>query len=222
MKNIYVGNLSFNVSEENLREEFAKYGKVVSVKIIHDGLTHQSRGFGFVEMDDKAADDAIAGLNGSSLDGRKIVVSEGRQRSEHRDTGGEKPRRRFGHKCGAFEGARCLSENLVIHIEAPCFQKLRRHVLRVLVLADPFFKFSGGGVLRWQEPKTADYIFEGGFAVRGSWTGSPGGHGLAPSILQWAGGDIVRFGFILVITKDGDSVCVEGAGRLDSLHQRDC
>jgi RNA recognition motif-containing protein len=46
MKNIYVGNLSFNTSEENLRGEFAKYGQVSEVKIVQDGMTHQSRGFG--------------------------------------------------------------------------------------------------------------------------------------------------------------------------------
>ena len=97
MKNIYVGNLSFNTSEENLREEFAKYGQVTEVKIVHDGMTHQSRGFGFVEMaNDSEAANAIAGLNGASLDGRTIVVNEARPKPEHRDTGRQKPRRRFG------------------------------------------------------------------------------------------------------------------------------
>jgi len=96
MKNIYVGNLSFNTSEGNLRDEFAKYGEVASVNVIHDALTHQPRGFGFVEMpnDDEAAK-AIAGLNGSSLGGRTLVVNEARPR-ERRDTGRQKPRRRFG------------------------------------------------------------------------------------------------------------------------------
>jgi cold-inducible RNA-binding protein len=97
MKNLYVGNLSFNLSEENLRDEFGKYGEVISVKILQDGMTHQSRGFGFVEMaDDKAASDAIAGLNGSSLGGRMLNVSEARPKSEHRNTGAQRPRRRFG------------------------------------------------------------------------------------------------------------------------------
>jgi cold-inducible RNA-binding protein len=96
MKNIYVGNLSFNTSEENLRGEFAKYGQVSEVKIVQDGMTRQSRGFGFVEMEnDEAAAKAIAGLNGSSLDGRTIVVNEARPR-ERRDTGRQKPRGRFG------------------------------------------------------------------------------------------------------------------------------
>ncbi len=97
MKNIYVGNLSFNTSEDNLREEFGKYGHVTEVKIIQDGMTHQSRGFGFVEMaNDKEALDAIVGLNGSSLGGRTIVVNEARPKREHGDTGRQKSRRRFG------------------------------------------------------------------------------------------------------------------------------
>lgn len=80
-----------------LREEFGKYGQVTEVKIIQDGMTHQSRGFGFVEMaNDKEALDAIVGLNGSSLGGRTIVVNEARPRSEHRDNRGQRPRRRFG------------------------------------------------------------------------------------------------------------------------------
>jgi cold-inducible RNA-binding protein len=96
MKNIYVGNLSSKTSEGSLREEFAKYGEVSSVKILQDGMTHRSRGFGFVEMaDDKSALDAIAELNGSSLDGRTIVVNEARPRSE-RETIDHGPRRRFG------------------------------------------------------------------------------------------------------------------------------
>ncbi len=97
MKNLYVGNLSYNTSEETLREEFAKYGQVTSVKIIQDEVTRRPRGFGFVEMaNDAEAADAIAGLNGSSLDGRTLTVNEARQRSERRDTGGRRPHRRFG------------------------------------------------------------------------------------------------------------------------------
>ena len=97
MKNMYVGNLSRDTSEEQLREEFAKYGQVARVSIIHDGVTHQSRGFGFVEMaNDEEAINAIAGLNGSSLRGRTIVVNEARQKRESHGTGGQKPRRRFG------------------------------------------------------------------------------------------------------------------------------
>ena len=97
-ENIYVGNLSFNTSEENLRAEFARYGQVTGVNIIQDGMTHQPRGFGFVEMaNDGEAANAIAGLNGASLDGRTIVVNEARPKAEHRDSRGRRgPRRRFG------------------------------------------------------------------------------------------------------------------------------
>ncbi len=91
------GNLSFNTSEEQLRDEFGKYGKVASVKIIQDEVTHRSREFGFVEMEnDEEATKAITGLNGASLHGRTIVVNEARQRRESHDTGRRKPRRRFG------------------------------------------------------------------------------------------------------------------------------
>ncbi len=97
MKNIYVGNISFNTTEECLRDEFAKYGQVTSVKIVQDEVTRRPRGFGFVEMaNDGEAANAIAGLNGASLDGRTIAVNEARPKGEHRDTGRQKPRRRFG------------------------------------------------------------------------------------------------------------------------------
>ena len=96
MKNMYVGNLLFNVSDENLRDEFAKYGEITNATIIRDAVTHQSRGFGFVEMaNDAEVANAIAGLNGATLGGRTIVVNEARSR-ERRDTGRQKPRRRFG------------------------------------------------------------------------------------------------------------------------------
>jgi RNA recognition motif-containing protein len=97
MKSICVGNLSYNTSEENLRVEFAKYGQVTSVKIVQDEMTRRPRGFGFVEMvNDGEAANAIAGLNGANLDGRTIVVNEARPKREHRDTGRQKPRVRFG------------------------------------------------------------------------------------------------------------------------------
>jgi cold-inducible RNA-binding protein len=97
MKKLYVGNLSFNTSEANLRDEFAEYGEVTSVKIPHDAVTHQPRGFGFVEMaNDPEAANAMAGLNGSNLGGRTIVVNEARPRADHHDSRGQGPRRRLG------------------------------------------------------------------------------------------------------------------------------
>jgi RNA recognition motif-containing protein len=76
-KKIYVGNLSYNTSDQALRDLFAAYGNVASAKIITDRDSGVSKGFGFVEMDsDDAARSAIAGTNGVDLDGRQIKVNE--------------------------------------------------------------------------------------------------------------------------------------------------
>ena len=86
--NIYVGNLSYEVSEEDLKQAFEGFGQVVSVNIIKDRYSGESRGFGFVEMPDKAeADSAINGLNGKELKGRDLKVNEARPRSEGRGGG---------------------------------------------------------------------------------------------------------------------------------------
>ncbi len=87
--NIYVGNLSFDTSEENLRQAFEAHGEVSSVNIITDKYSGKSRGFGFVEMaDDDAAQSTIDALNGQDLDGRTIVVSEAKPRQDRGDRGG--------------------------------------------------------------------------------------------------------------------------------------
>ena len=71
MKNIYVGNLDFNVSEDELRQAFSSYGQVDNVTILKDRDTGQPRGFGFVEMaNDEEADKAINGMNGAQLGSR--------------------------------------------------------------------------------------------------------------------------------------------------------
>ncbi|HEV2482090.1 MAG TPA: RNA-binding protein [Puia sp.] len=81
--NMHVSNLSFNVSDEDLRDFFTPYGEVTSAKIINDRATGQSRGFGFVEMkDDKAAKKAMAELNDATVDGRNIKVVEARPRED--------------------------------------------------------------------------------------------------------------------------------------------
>ncbi len=81
--NIYVGNLSRDVTEEELRQEFTAFGQVTSVSIIKDRYSGQSRGFGFVEMAEKAeAQAALTGLKGKVLKGRTIDVSEARPRTE--------------------------------------------------------------------------------------------------------------------------------------------
>lgn len=84
--NLYVSNLGFNVSDDDLRSLFAEYGTVSSAKVITDKMTQQSRGFGFVEMnDDSQAITAIAKLNGSTQDGRALRVSEAKPREERQD-----------------------------------------------------------------------------------------------------------------------------------------
>lgn len=76
-KKIYVGNLSYQTTEEGLRNLFANYGEVQSVNIIMDHQTGRARGFGFVQMEhDESADAAIEALNGAELDGRQLKVNE--------------------------------------------------------------------------------------------------------------------------------------------------
>ena len=83
--NIYVGSLSLEVNDDDLRQAFEAYGQVESVKIIKDKYTGESRGFAFVEMPkNKEALSAIEGLNGKGLKGRSIKVNEARPRSERR------------------------------------------------------------------------------------------------------------------------------------------
>src|SRR5450432_3221345 len=81
--NIYVSNLSFNVTDEDLHDYFAEYGEVSSAKVITDKFTNKSRGFAFVEMsDDEAAKKAIQELDGASVDGRTIGVAVARPKEE--------------------------------------------------------------------------------------------------------------------------------------------
>lgn len=87
--NIYVGNLSWNLKDQDLSNLFATYGEVVSAKIVTDKFTNRSKGFGFVEMaNDAEAQAAIAALNGSEVDGRNIVVNESRPKPEGGGSGG--------------------------------------------------------------------------------------------------------------------------------------
>lgn len=80
MKRIYVGNISWSSTEEELREFFGSFGPVESVSIITDRETGRSRGFGFVEMEDEAAGKAIAEADGRELGGRTLRVNEARER----------------------------------------------------------------------------------------------------------------------------------------------
>lgn len=87
--NIYVGNLSFEVTDADLQELFAAYGQVESASVIKDRFSGESRGFGFVEMPSKSdADAAIAALNGTDLKGRSITVNEAKPKAPKRSGGG--------------------------------------------------------------------------------------------------------------------------------------
>lgn len=95
---IYVGNISHDVTDDDLRQAFETFGKVESATILKDKFTSEHRGFGFVEMPSKEeANSAINGLNGKDLKGRALKVNEARPREDNRG-GGRKPsggRRRY-------------------------------------------------------------------------------------------------------------------------------
>jgi len=93
VKNIFVGNLDFNVSEDELRNLFATYGQVDRVTVLTDRDTGRSRGFGFVEMTNaEDGEKAIAALNGTQLAGRTLNVNEARPKAERASTGGGRDR----------------------------------------------------------------------------------------------------------------------------------
>jgi RNA recognition motif-containing protein len=86
--NMYVSNLGFQVTNEELKSLFSKFGEVTSAKVVMDRETGRSRGFGFVEMPDKAAEAAMRDLQGSQVDGRSISISEARPKTDNRSGGG--------------------------------------------------------------------------------------------------------------------------------------
>jgi RNA recognition motif-containing protein len=88
MTSIYVGNLPFTASEEEVRSKFEQYGAVQSVKLISDRETGRPRGFGFVEMDQGAAQKAIQELNGKDMGGRPLRVNEAQERQPRQQGGG--------------------------------------------------------------------------------------------------------------------------------------
>jgi cold-inducible RNA-binding protein len=97
---LYVGNISFKVSEDDVRELFSQAGEVVSVKLITDAATGRLRGFGFVEMASKEdAQKAISMLNGKTLMERNIVVNEAKPQ-ERRERGRSRERSGFGTRGG--------------------------------------------------------------------------------------------------------------------------
>ena len=101
MKNIFVGNLNFNTSEEDLRQLFEAYGQVDRVSIMTDRDTGRSRGFGFVEMTNaEDGEKAIAALNGQEVGGRTLNINEARPKTERGPGGGG------GGRGGGYGGGR--------------------------------------------------------------------------------------------------------------------
>ena len=88
MKKIYVGNIPWRATEDDLRDYFSSYGEVSSVAIILDRETGRSRGFGFIEMEDQGADRAIAEADGKDYQGRPLRVNEAQQRDRRGGGGG--------------------------------------------------------------------------------------------------------------------------------------
>jgi RNA recognition motif-containing protein len=97
--NIYVGNLSYKVTEEDLQQAFSAFGQVASASIIKDQFSGRSKGFGFVEMPVKEeAQAAIAGMNGKMIDDRALNVNEARPRADNRRDGGSRGGGRGGDR----------------------------------------------------------------------------------------------------------------------------
>ena len=96
-KKIFVGNLSFQTSENDLSDLFAQVGPVQSVSIITDRMTGRSKGFGFIEMESEQAEQAIARFNGAEISGRKLTVNEAKPmvRRDNDSGGGARRRDRF-------------------------------------------------------------------------------------------------------------------------------
>ncbi|NLF72446.1 MAG: RNA-binding protein [Candidatus Anammoximicrobium sp.] len=91
MTNIYVGNLSYNATEDDLRQAFAQFGDVSSVSVIKDRETGRPRGFAFVEMPDEAqAKQAIENINNTEIAGRRVTVNEARPREDRGGGGGRR------------------------------------------------------------------------------------------------------------------------------------
>ena len=104
---LYVGNLSFDITEDELAAEFGVYGRVESLAIPSDKISGRPRGFAFVEMPSKSeAEAAITGLNGKMLKERTIVVNESRPRTDKRGGGSYGNRRSGGYGGGGYGGGR--------------------------------------------------------------------------------------------------------------------
>jgi RNA recognition motif-containing protein len=103
-KKLFVGNLPFSATEDQLRESFGQYGEIVDCKLISDRMTGRSKGFAFVEFaEESMAAAAIEGMNGKDMEGRAMVVNVARPPAPREDRG---PRRDFGGGRGGFGGGR--------------------------------------------------------------------------------------------------------------------
>jgi RNA recognition motif-containing protein len=108
---LFVGNLSFDTTENDLQDTFAAHGSVVQVDIPQDRMTNKPRGFGFVTMSSKQeADAAVDALNGSELHGRSLTVNEARPREERGGNGGGRGGY-GGNRSGSSRGGRSYSGN---------------------------------------------------------------------------------------------------------------
>jgi RNA recognition motif-containing protein len=104
-KNLYVGNLSFKVTDEDLRSNFSEAGEVASAAIIKDKFTGQSKGFGFVEMKtEEGAAEAVKKFHGGMLDGKAITVNEARPKKEYGAGGGNRGGGGGGYRGGGNRG----------------------------------------------------------------------------------------------------------------------
>jgi RNA recognition motif-containing protein len=107
MKNLYVGNLSHNTTEAELRTVFQAHGEVEKVSIVTDRETGRARGFGFVEMTNAGeAEKAIAALNGTELGGRALTINEAKPKTDRPRAGGGGGGQRFGGDGGGGRGGR--------------------------------------------------------------------------------------------------------------------
>ena len=107
MKNLFVGNMSFQTTEADLRAAFEQYGEITRIQIMTDRDTGRARGFAFVEMaDEQAAANAIAGLNGKELDGRALNVNEAKPKPERSGGGGGGGRGGYGGGGGGRRDSR--------------------------------------------------------------------------------------------------------------------
>ncbi|OFZ30550.1 MAG: RNA-binding protein [Bdellovibrionales bacterium RIFCSPHIGHO2_01_FULL_40_29] len=105
-KKLYVGNLAFSVTDEELQQAFASFGNIASARVVMDRMTGRSKGFGFVELeDDGAADDAISKMDGQTIGGRPVRVSEAKpQEDRPRGGGGGFRGNREGGGGGGYRG----------------------------------------------------------------------------------------------------------------------